>query len=440
MPRLKPQSPHLSSTGARAPQERQRERRRRRAAKKSAEIEQLRRRIRASERVVVVAGGDGGDGGGGGGQDGGVGPGGLKVWQQKLRDRWERPIDRHTGKEVRDPEILAALKAKLRARQVADARAAAVEAASADGESVASEEGGNAGRPSAALAQYRYGTGDLSDSEEGEEQELFRVVRGVDYSAGPASSGNWKLSRVVKLKTKGKAASDPRVVKNQRMVDALASLEHGHDSDAAGSAEARPGAAGGADSVSGAGEGTAEAGVNLSLPQFPLTKEGYPDDSKWRRGRATRDIRVAMFAGSGGTTVIPRGTIIVMAPQARKGGLMQGYPEGRPHELGTFMPSEIALTVRAMENVELLGAEEVGGSLEFTEAATRGSEQTEVEARDDGGRAAEMHVEEPDVEAGGSRAASRSPSTAGSALSEQHGQQGGGEQACVRRRSWRRRW
>ena len=140
--------------------ERKRERRRIRQAKKSEALWAMRERILATEDAV-----------GGGGEGSGRPP--LKLWQRKLRERWERPINEETGREIQDPPMVAALKARLRERRQAE-RDQQTEAAKEQAEAAEATDYAKAALV-AAGSQYTY-TGENEDGVAGEEQELYQVL------------------------------------------------------------------------------------------------------------------------------------------------------------------------------------------------------------------------------------------------------------------------
>eukprot|EP01052_Picozoa_sp_SAG31_P025571 SAG31_NODE_2249_length_6085_cov_2.993819_2_plen_420_part_00 len=124
---------------------------------------------------------------------------GKKKWQKKLKERWERP----PTLEYEDTDMVLALRARRSSEE------AARQAADAD----SSEPSGNS-----------------TEEEEGEETEVFRLVR---------RDGEKILERAVTTQKK-KRPPDPRVMRQQQLIDQLSMLEEesisSHNADSSGEA------------------------------------------------------------------------------------------------------------------------------------------------------------------------------------------------------------
>jgi hypothetical protein len=315
--------------------------------------------IAAGIRKKIIGGGSGSGSDRSGSGSEGDGAAKERPWQKKLRERWDRPID-DDGVYTADSEMVQALKERKRLREEAEAAKKGSllvsqyeyggAGAGGDGDGDGSGAGDGDGVLSKPGADGE-GEGDEYEyySENGEEQEVFRVVK-------RGNRGRMKMSRVTAVKKKKRtaaAAMTPRAIRNQLMLDELSDVQR-KDAD--------------------------EAATKAKEQANDAQSAEVLDDEHLPRAKASRNINVKHVDGS--SSWIRKGQIIVITEKER-GQPMRGYPEGEPERIGVFLKSRII--IRTEEQVSMFA--------DPSESITE--DEDEKEGDDDNGEAeAEAEAEE----------------------------------------------
>ena len=237
---------------------------------------------------------------------------GRKKWQKKLRERWERPVT----PEYEDTDMVYALKERQESEAAAKTKGGAAESEREE----------------------------YSDSDEGDEVEVFRFL--------PRSK---VLERGVTTQKK-KRPPDPRVMRQQQLMEQLSLLED------AGSAGALTGtlteetsgvlaladAAAAADAAE-AAAAEAEAEERDEEEEEACRLAAEEAERRLPRVRALRDLSLQRADGTASS--IPAGTILVLTHGHQPGKYVRGYQEGHPETAGSFTPTVIRLHVVSEEQI-----------------------------------------------------------------------------------------
>ena len=303
-----------------------------------------------------------------------------RPWQKKLKERWKDAPD-DFGMYSVESEMVQALKERKKLREEAEA----------------------AKSGSLLVAQYQYGSEggvDADDtageeelehrSEDGEEQEIFRVVR------PRGNLGRLKMSRVTATKKKKRtAALTPRGVRNQLMLDKLSDVQR-KDAEAAAAAKER------AENE----EDNAQSAESLSDDHLP-------------RAKANRNINLKHADGS--SSWIRQGQIIVIT-ESERGQPYKGYLEGSPQNVGVFLKSKII--IRTEEQLSMFAdvSDTVAEDEHEKKDDTEEEEEEEEEDDVDEARQTNQGDEDQDLAAtGGTEISRASTKRSGLAASSQSG-------------------